>query len=128
MAERSARAKDDVSKAYGAVEKEVLNKLDELCVDMWERTPAYEQFSRILLEFRAIGKITPWDTYDSPFATNTSSIRCLPFAEYKRLRKIQLDLKRFLDSAKQGFDQLIYGSPTVRGTYIHLEQEEEVSG
>jgi len=118
-------AKEDVSKAYGAVKKEALEKLDEICVDMWERTPAHKQFTRILLELRAIGKITPWDTYDSPFATNQSCIRCLPFAEYKRLRKLQLDLKTFLDSAKQCFDEIFYSPPKVGGDYIKLEQEEE---
>ena len=114
-----------VSKAYGAVEKEVLERLDELCVDMWERSPAYNQFVRILQEFRSIAKITPWDTLDSPYATNTSSIWCLPFAEYKKLRTLQRELKQFLDSAKQGFDEIIYGTSKVRGTYIKLEQEEE---
>ena len=118
----------DECKAYGAVKKEALEKLGSICVDVWEHTPAYNLFTSILLEFRAIGKITPWDVHDSPFATNTGCIWCLPFAEYKRLRTLQRELKTFLDSAKQGFDRIFYGPPTVRGTYIKLVQEEEASG
>jgi len=118
-------AKDDDDKAYRAVKKEALEKLDKLCVDMWERTPAYRHFNSILSTFVDYSKVTPYVTMDSPFSTNQSCIMCLPFAEYKKLRKLQLDLKIFLDSAKQAFDEIIYGPPTVRGTYIKLEQEEE---
>ena len=110
-----------MDKAYGAVEKEALEKLGEVCVDLWERSPAYNQFSRILNEFGVFSKITPWEIEDSPFATNVGSIMCLPLDQYKKLRKLQLDLKNFLDSAKQGFDEKIYG-------LVKLEQEEEDEG
>lgn len=109
---------DGDDKAYGTIKKEALANLCEICVDIWEDSPGYDQFCRILQEFRAIAKITPWDTLDSPFATNVSSIWCLPFDQYKRLRKLQIDLKNFLDNAKQGFDEKIYGP-------MELEQEEE---
>jgi hypothetical protein len=108
-----------MDKAYGAVEKEALEKLGEVCVDLWERSPAYNQFCRILSEFGVFSKITPWETLDSSFATNVGSIWCLPFGQYKKLRKLQLDLKNFLDSAKQGFDEKIYDP-------MELEQEEEL--
>jgi hypothetical protein len=101
---------------YAEIEKEILQKLGGLEVDMWERSPAYNQFVHILQEFEGFSKITPWVTGDSPFATNMGCISCLPFSQYKRLRKLQLDLKRFLNSAKQGFDEKIYGP---------VEQEEE---
>lgn len=109
------------SPPYSVVEKEALEKLEEICVDFHERSPAYNQFCSILSAFIGLGEITPWHSETSPFATNTSSIMCLPFNQYKKLRTLQCELKRFLDSAKQGFDEKIYGP-------MELEQEEEASG
>lgn len=119
---------DQGSTAYGALEKEVLENLGEVCVDLWEGTPGYNQLYSILLEFRAFAKITPWETEDGPFTTSVSKIWCLPLIQYKRLRKLQRELKCFLDSAKQSFDVKIYGPPTNRSIYINLEPEEEASG
>ena len=113
--------KEGVSKAYGAVEKEALEKLGEICVDFHERTPRYNQFCSILTAFMGLSEITPWVTEASPFATNTSSIMCLPLSQYKKLRILQHELKNFLDHAKLGFDEKIYGP-------MELEQEKEASG
>ena len=87
---------------YAEIEKEILQKLGGLEVDMWERSPAYNQFVHILQEFEGFSKITPWVTGDNPFATNMGCIFVSTFQPIQKTEKATARSKTLLEFGETG--------------------------